>query len=63
MRVEYEPSGLIAVQNLGLDPIAFAATTQVWVDNNKETSIRKVATPAFPFRGTPTRWLTASTAT
>ncbi len=36
MSVEYEPSGLSAVQNLGLDPLAFAAAVQVWVDNNKE---------------------------
>lgn len=36
MRVEYEPSGLSAVQTLGLDPIAFAGAVQVWVNNNKE---------------------------
>ncbi len=36
MRVEYEPSGLIAVKSLGLDPIAFAGAMQVWVDKKHQ---------------------------
>lgn len=36
MRVEYEVSGLSAVQTLGLDAIAFATAVQNWVNQNQE---------------------------
>lgn len=51
MRVEYEPSGLSAVQNLGLDPIAFAGAVQVWVDNNKENINPKGGNARIAFQG------------
>jgi len=41
MRVEYEPSGLIAVKSLGLAPIAFAGAMQVWVDKKHQPERRQ----------------------
>ncbi|RYC12137.1 hypothetical protein [Ciceribacter ferrooxidans] len=51
MRVEYEPSGLSAVQNLGLDAIAFANAVQAWVNVNKENINPQGGNAQIPYLG------------